>query len=133
MKVNNVEKFRIDLYDAIDEAYGITHLEEYDIIVKPPYDKNKLYTVEDGYEKYAEVEPDVWMAVTLQKPLRIFNSKIYMTVDGDGTGIEFWNDCGTHFETIAYVPTAHHSNRLSVVADVVRRLEHIIQSDYFKA
>lgn len=122
MKINNVEKFREELYRALKDNYMGSSTEE------------SNYMWKDGNERTQEMMDDVqydWNAVeerpeaiSLPQPMHFRDYKVAIVVEEDG--VTFWDtSMMSYYEMIGYVSTNVYINRMSFSMAVIKTLEQM--------
>ena len=120
MKINNVEKFREQLYDAFCDQY-------YEGGVKRP---SAMWKDGNEYSDDMRRERDFrWneeesrpMVISLPRPMHFVEAKLAMIVDEDG--VEFYDTSNKEeYGYLGFVFADDYKNRMSFTIAVARRIE----------
>lgn len=101
MRITNIEKFRNELYEAIEDTCKWT--------VDTPSEISKSEMVDD--------KPHV---VSLAHPMKIEGGALYLTIDEDS--VCFWRSEKECFKFDGYIDFKLYKNKLSFIAALVLRI-----------
>ena len=100
MRITNVEKFRNELYEAIEDTCKWTIDTSLEIIDDKPH------------------------AISLARPMKIEGGALYITVDEDA--VCFWKSENGYFKFDGYIDFKLYKNKLSFIAALVLRIANKI-------
>lgn len=108
MRITNIEKFRNELYKAIEDTCAWT-VETPEAIFKSDF---KMI---DGNVR----------VVSLEHPMKIEDGALYLTVDKDA--ISFWRSEKGWFEYDGYIEFELYRNKFSFIAALVLRIANKLE------
>ena len=106
MRITNIEKFRNELYEAIEDTCRWT-VETPEAIFK------------------SEIVDDKSHVISLAHPMNIENGALYLTVDEDA--VCFWKSEKEYFKFDGYIDFKLYRNKLSFIAALVLRIANKIE------
>jgi len=126
MKINNVEKFRKEIYDAVKDAlsWKWRTIETPTCIMKNGYEYKELMNEINTYEPDDETK---YKCVSLAHPLIIEDGdkKLYVTIDDEGAS--FFKNSEDRYVNSGYCFVDYYRNRMSfamaLVNDIAERME----------
>lgn len=106
MRITNIEKFRNELYEAIEDTCKWT--------VDTPSAVFK-----------SEIVDDKSHVISLAHPMNIESGELYLTVDEDA--VCFWKSKNEYFKFDGYIDFKLYKNKLSFIAALVLRIADKIE------
>ena len=106
MRITNVEKFRNELYEAIEDTCKWR--------VDTPSAISK-----------SEIVDDKSHVISLARPMEIEGGALYLTVDEDS--VCFWKSENEYFKFDGYIDFKLYKNKLSFIAALVLRIADKIE------
>lgn len=121
MKINNVEKFRKELYTALEDAYIWEYVEESSATWKGNADDYEETMKEENHYKVENGEP---IRISLAQPIMIRSKgkSLYLTVDEQG--VNFYRSTEKEFEYAGDIDAGLYLNRMSFVMSLVDRINY---------
>ena len=121
MRITNIEKFREEMYKAIEGTYEwMTNTPS--AVFKSGVEYKDSMT-EYNHSGIVNDEPHV---ISLARPMEIEGKKeLYITVDEDG--VSFWRSENEYFEFDGYMDFDIYTNKLSFIAALVLRIANKIE------
>ena len=101
MRITNVEKFRNELYEAIEDTCA--------------------WTVDTS----SEIVDDKPHTISLAHPMKIEGGALYLTVDENA--VCFWRSENGHFKFDGYIDFKLYKNKLSFIAALVLRIANKLE------
>ena len=119
MRINNVEKFRNDIYEALKDAWLWDKVETSEATWKGDFDDYKDSMKEYNHYEFEDGKPYL---VSLAHPARIAEGEnsIYITVDSDG--VTFYKSTEKQFVYKGCLDAGLYKNRISYVMALVDRI-----------
>lgn len=108
MRITNVEKFRNELYEAIEDTC-----------------KWKVDTPEAIFKSDFKMIDGNVRVVSLKHPMKIEGGVLYLTVDEDA--VSFWRSEKGWFEFDGYIDYKLYKNKLSFIAALALRIANKIE------
>ena len=120
MRITNIEKFRNELYEAIEDTCEWT--------VDTP---SAIFKSDIGYKdsmteyNHSEIVDDKPHVISLARPMKIEGGTLYLTVDEDA--VCFWKSENGYFKFDGYIDFKLYKNKLSFIAALVLRIANKIE------
>ena len=115
MRITNIEKFRKDLYEAINDTLKWT-VEMPSAIFKNKFEYKDTMT---EYTHYKTIDGTPH-AISLPHPIEIEDGKLYLVVGTEE--VNFWRDEGDFYTFDGYLDFKLYKNKLSFIAALVLRI-----------
>lgn len=120
MRITNVEKFRNELYEAIEDTCAWT-------VVMPSAIFKSGFEYKDSmteYTHYATID-GTRRAISLPHPIEIENGKLYMVIGTEE--VNFWKDEGGFYTFDGYCDFKLYKNKFSFIAALVLRIANKLE------
>ena len=125
MKINNVEKFRKEIYDAINDSiiWNFDKIETPSAIWKGTNDDYEESMLKCSSFKFVDGE---LLRVSLVSPMIIENEgkKLYMTIDEDGA--TFWKSTDKEFKYRGHQEAGFYRNKMSFAMKLVHNINYML-------
>lgn len=120
MRITNIEKFRNELYEAIEDTCKWT-------VNTPSAIFKSGIEYEDSMTEYnhGEIIDDKPRIISLARPMEINGGELYLTVDEDA--VCFWKSKNEYFKFDGYIDFKLYKNKLSFIAALVLRIADKIE------
>ena len=119
MRINNVEKFRNEVYGAIEDAWLWDKIEKSAATWKGDFDDYKDSMTEYDHYEFEDGKPYL---VSLAQPMRISEGEnsVYITVDKDG--VTFYKSTEKQFVYKGCLDAGLYKNKMSYMMALVNRI-----------
>ena len=120
MRITNIEKFRNELYEAIEDTCKWT-------VNTPAAIFKSGIEYKDSMTEYnhSEIVDDKPHITSLAHPMKINGGELYLTVDEDA--VCFWKSKNEYFKFDGYIDFKLYRNKLSFIAALVLRIANKIE------
>lgn len=120
MRITNIEKFRRELYEAIEDTCRWT-VEMPSAIFKNSFEYKDTMT---EYTHYETIDGTP-RAVSLPHPIEIEEGKLYLVIGTEG--VAFWKSEEKYFVYDDYIEFELYRNKLSFIAALVLRIANKLE------
>lgn len=118
MRITNVEKFRNELYEAIEDTCKWT------VEMPSAIFKNNYKDTMTEYTHYETID-GTRHAISLPHPIEIEGGKLYMVVGTEE--VVFWKSENEYFKFDGYIDFKLYKSKLSFIAALVLRIANKIE------
>lgn len=129
MRINNAEKFRNEIYNAIKD--GITwqwdKVETMSALIKSDKD-GKARDWDKSYCEYShyDIDGDTRKCISLPQPMRIENNGKYIYLTVDEQGVDFWENKPDEFLYAGNLCADFYKNRMSFAMALACRIDYYL-------
>ena len=119
MKINNVEKFRKDLYTALKDTVLWDSVEALEATWKGEAEDYSETMKEYSHYKFVD---DLAWKVSLPQPIKIEDAGKYLFVTVDHDGVDFYTSDKEKYIYVGYLEAELYKNRMSFAIAVANRI-----------
>lgn len=130
MKIKNVEKFRKDLYAAIEDGncYNFCDTHTSAVVRKGHLEWVEKYGGVSDYNLHRDFGNGRYEVVALAYPIHFIGTGIYMTVDDKG--VDFWVNAEeadeTYFAHRSWIDYDYYDTKLGFVVAVINEINELL-------